>query len=223
MKITKYAQSCGLIETKQGKRILVDPGTIQYEEKLFDEEWVSIDYVFVTHKHDDHCNIQVINKIIERDGAKLYTIEEVYESNSDLIKREVIKEGDVVDSENGVKVEVVKAVHGWIPIFKGNDKFPEENVGLIIDDGDKRAYFTSDTLAFDNDYKCDIVWLPVCGHVAMDSWTAAHFAKMVGAKYIIPVHGDNPAHYIDWERLDKDFKEAGVEYKKLEIGESIEI
>ena len=36
MKITKYNQSCLLIETNN-KRILVDPGTIGYDESLLND------------------------------------------------------------------------------------------------------------------------------------------------------------------------------------------
>ena len=32
-----------------------------------------------------------------------------------------------------------------------------ENVGYILDDGYKRLYTTSDTINFNNDYKCDIL------------------------------------------------------------------
>lgn len=35
MKITKYPQSCLLVETK-GKKILIDPGTLKYKEENFD-------------------------------------------------------------------------------------------------------------------------------------------------------------------------------------------
>ena len=34
MKITKFPQSCLLIETK-GKKILVDPGNLKYKEEYF--------------------------------------------------------------------------------------------------------------------------------------------------------------------------------------------
>ena len=224
MKLTKYAQSCGLVETRQGKRILIDPGYYEFDEKLLENDWVDIDYIFITHKHSDHCHVEAINKIIKRDKTKLYTVQEVYNFFPGLIKQEVVKEGDVVDLGDGVKVEVVKAVHGWIPLFKGNNKFPKENVGYVVDDGERRVYFTSDTLAFDNDYQCDAVWLPVCNHgLVMGSWDAAFFAKMVGAKYAIPVHGHNPAHPINWEQLDKDFKDHSLEYAKLDTGESITI
>lgn len=35
MKITKFPQSCLLIETK-GKKILVDPGNLKYKEEYLD-------------------------------------------------------------------------------------------------------------------------------------------------------------------------------------------
>ncbi len=45
MKITKYNQSCLLINTN-GKRILVDPGTFGYTEKILNECWINIDKIF---------------------------------------------------------------------------------------------------------------------------------------------------------------------------------
>ena len=48
MKITKYNQSCLLIETNN-KRFLVDPGNIGFEENLLNE-WKNINYILVTHR-----------------------------------------------------------------------------------------------------------------------------------------------------------------------------
>ena len=44
MRITKYNQSCLLIETNN-KRILIDPGNICYTEKMYNEEWANIDAI----------------------------------------------------------------------------------------------------------------------------------------------------------------------------------
>lgn len=49
MKITKYPQSCLLVETK-GKKILIDPGTLKYKEEYFDV-WNNVDIILITHKH----------------------------------------------------------------------------------------------------------------------------------------------------------------------------
>ena len=36
-----------------------------------------------------------------------------------------------------------------------------ENIGYIIDDKDTRIYITSDTICFENEYKCDVLCAPV--------------------------------------------------------------
>lgn len=73
MKITKYPQSCLLIETKE-KRILVDPGNLKYKDEYFDV-WNNVDVIFITHKHPDHCYSEVLEKMDER--IKIYSSSEV--------------------------------------------------------------------------------------------------------------------------------------------------
>ena len=160
MKITKYNQSCLLVETK-GKRILFDPGNFGYVESLLDE-WTNIDYIFITHKHGDHCKDDAINFIVNRDKAKVYTTKEVVD-NHNLINTTIVKEGDIVDLGT-IKVEVTKAIHGYLALMKKNGGEVLENVGYILDDGNKRLYTTSDTIGFNNDYKCDILCMPFNGN-----------------------------------------------------------
>jgi L-ascorbate metabolism protein UlaG (beta-lactamase superfamily) len=59
MKITKYNQACLLIETK-GKRILIDPGSIGYTDDMLNKEWVNINTILITHKHQDHCHQEAL-------------------------------------------------------------------------------------------------------------------------------------------------------------------
>ena len=61
MRITKFPQSCLLVETK-GRKILVDPGNLKYRDEYFDI-WNSVDIVLITHKHPDHCYTDVIQKL----------------------------------------------------------------------------------------------------------------------------------------------------------------
>jgi L-ascorbate metabolism protein UlaG (beta-lactamase superfamily) len=83
MKLTRFAQSCLLIETK-GKRILVDPGNIFFEESLLAEYWNNIDFLFVTHKHSDHCHVPAILEIMKNPQTKFYSTSEVAEKHTDL-------------------------------------------------------------------------------------------------------------------------------------------
>jgi L-ascorbate metabolism protein UlaG (beta-lactamase superfamily) len=220
MKITKYAQSCILIEA-MGKRILVDPGTIDYNKSYPESEWSKIDVILVIHKHEDHCNVDAIKEIMKNSKTKFYSSREVSDFFSEL-SSEIVKVGDLLTLED-IKIEVVKAVHGYIPLFRG-DKEIHENIGFIVDDGVSRAYQTRDSISFKNDYKCDVLFIPVVDHgIVMGPWDAALFAKETDAKIVIPIHYDNPSHPADFKSIKKEFEALELNYKFLEIGESIVI
>ena len=207
MKITKYPQSCLLVETK-GKKILIDPGTLKYKEEYFDV-WNNVDIILITHKHPDHCNI------------KIYSTQEVQDANKTL-NINIIKENDIIELDS-IKVEVVHALHGYQPLLKGAKEI-NENVGYIIDDGENRLYTTSDTICFKNDYKADILCIPVTGYgLTMSAFEAALYSKEAGATLTIPIHMDNPAFPPDFKFIEEMFNKYDVEYEILENEESIEV
>ena len=220
MKITRFAQSCILLETK-GKRILLDPGNIQYKESYPTKEWQEIDILLVTHKHGDHCHLDAIKEIMQNPKTKFYTTKEVAQAYPE-ISPNIVKVGDILNFDD-IKIEIVKAVHGYIPPLKGGNEI-NENVGFIIDDGEKRAYQTSDTICFQSDYKCDVLFVPVCNHgLVMGPFEAALFAKGTGAKLVIPFHYDNPQFPADLKDVEKQFSAHGLNFKLLKIGKTIEI
>jgi len=220
MDITKFAQSCILIETK-GKRILIDPGYLMYEDSLLNRDWANIDILLITHKHADHCHIDAMKEIVRNPKTKFYTTKEVKEAYPELIPH-IVKEGDILNVDN-IKIEVVKAAHGYIPALK-HGKEIYENIGYIVDDGRNRAYHSSDTVCFYNDYKCSVIFVPVCNHgLVMGPYEASFFAKETEAKLVIPVHYNNPQYPADLKKVEKEFKARGLNYKILEVEESINI
>ena len=217
MKITKFPQSCLLIETKE-RKILIDPGTLKYKEEYFDI-WNNVDIILITHKHPDHRNIEVLEKINK--NVKIYSTQEVQEANKNL-NINIVKENDVIELDK-IKIEVVHAIHGYQPLLKG-DKEIHENVGYIVDDGENRLYTTSDTICFKNAYKADILCIPVTGHgLTMSAFEAALYAKEVGATLTIPIHMDNPAFPPDFKYIEEMFNKYEVEYEILENDETIEV
>lgn len=217
MKITKYPQSCLLIETK-GKKILIDPGTLKYKEEYFNI-WNSADIILITHKHLDHCNAEVLEKI--NNNIKIYSTLEVQEANKNL-SINIIKENDIIELDN-IKIEVVHAIHGYQPLLKG-EKEVNENVGYIIDDEKNRLYTTSDTICFKNDYKADILCAPVTGYgLTMSAFEAALYSKEVGATLTIPIHMDNPVFPPNFDFIKEMFEKYEVEYEILENDETIEV
>ena len=222
MKISRYNQSCFLLETKN-KRILIDPGVNGYSEERLND-WRDIDYIFVTHRHVDHCNVEAINTIARRDNTKIYTTQEVVD-HVDLINPIVIKQGDVVDLGD-IKVEVTKAIHGFFTPMKKNGAEIFENVGFIVDDGDKRFYTTSDTINFCNDYKCDVLCMPFNGNgLTLGIVDGIMFAKDINPELVIPVHMEHPMPFMnpDVEVLKTELEKAGINYKLLNVNDCIEV
>lgn len=219
MKITKYPQSCLLIETK-GKKILIDPGTLKYKEEYFDI-WNSVDIILITHKHSDHCNVEVLEKISK--DIKIYSSNEVKTAHPTL-DINIVKEEDIINIKDGITIEVVHAEHGYIPPMKTTGAKVIENIGYILDDKETRVYVTSDTICFENDYKCDILCVPVSDYgVVMGVYEAALFAKDTNAKLVIPLHADKSNYPVNFDFLKEMFEKHEVDYEILENDESIEI
>jgi L-ascorbate metabolism protein UlaG (beta-lactamase superfamily) len=219
MKITKFAQSCFLIETK-GKKILIDPGTLHFSEEVLNQ-WLDAEVILITHKHGDHCNEEAIQKIVNHSPTTIYTCQEVSNAFPEL-EVNIVKEGDMINLE-GIKIEVVKAVHGYIPSFKG-DKEINESIGFIVDNGEKRVYHTSDSLCFKNDYKCNVLLIAISGHgFIMGAYEGALFAKETEAELVIPCHYDHPKYEINIAQIDKELEINKLNYKFLSIGDQITV
>ncbi|MCI8568554.1 MAG: MBL fold metallo-hydrolase [Bacilli bacterium] len=215
MKITKYPQSCLMVETNN-KRILIDAGGLKYQDKFL-EEWQKSDIILITHKHGDHIKSDVLKDI----SIPIYSTQEVQDTYPE-IKFNIVKENDTLDF-GSIKIEVVKAIHGYNPLLKnGGQVFA--NVGYIIDDGSHRLYTTSDTICFSNDYKADVVALPVTAHgLTMSAFEASLFSKELGASLVLPIHMDNEKYPTDVNYMKENFDKFEINYKVLDIEESIEI
>lgn len=215
MKITKYPQSCIMIESN-GNRILVDPGVIKFKDE-YTELWNNVDFVLITHKHPDHCN----NEFLINFDKPIYSTLEVSNAYKDL-EIDIIKEGATFGLF-GFNITVTKAIHGYQPMLKG-DKEIHENVGYIINDGKTSVYVTSDTICFRNDYKADVICMPVTGHgLTMSAFEATLYAKEVEAKTVILVHMDNPAYPPDLNYIGDTFAKHNVPFLILENDTSIEV
>ncbi len=222
MKITKFNQSCLLIDTK-GVRILVDPGGFGYSEERLDD-WSNVDIILVTHKHGDHCNDKAINYIMKRDGSSLYTTSEVNNTYS-FNDCNIVKEGDVIKT-CGLSIEVVHASHGYLTGMRQRDAEVIENVGFIIDDGNKRLYTTSDSINFYNEYKCDILCMPFNGNgLTFGLVDGVDFAKEINPSLLLPIHLEhpNPVMNPSEEDLSHALNESGLNYLILKLEESIEV
>lgn len=223
MKITKFSQACLLVET-DGKRILIDPGTIGYTDEMLEKHWTNIDVILVTHKHADHCITDVVNEIVKRDNAKLYTNSEVI-STYNFVNVNKVAEGDIFNIDN-IKIKVVKAVHGFLTPMKQTGSEIKENVGYIVDNGNTRLYVTSDTINFNHDYKCDVLAMPFNGNgLTLGLVDGVEFIKDINPKLVLPIHLQHPKPIMnpDINVLKQTLEKENINYKILDILESIEV
>lgn len=219
MKIKKFAQSCLMIDYKN-VRILVDPGNVDYFEGLLDL-WTSINIIIVTHAHADHCHANIIKKIIERDNAVLYTTKEVLNIYPDL-KGIVIKSGDKINFSSSFNITVTKAIHGYLPFMKDNEV--KENIGLIINDSINKIYITGDTLSFNNDYKCDYLFIPFSNHgITTGIYDGLMFAKETGAKTVIPMNIEDKLYSTDTNELIDMAEKLKINLKIMKVNDVIEM
>lgn len=227
MKITKYPQSCFLIETK-GQKFIIDPGNMvkTHMPDFNINDWKNITAVLITHKHSDHQDAGLLKEILSLNPAVLiYTNSDV----ADILKNEninanIVKESDVLEFKE-VRVEVTPARHGYIYLMKGGG-YPKENVGYILDDGERRVYHTSDTIMFEHNLQADIVLAPVCGHnVVLEPLSAIEFVENdMKADLLIPCHYENINHPLGTDRFEQVAKEKKyTKYKILKNGESLEL
>ena len=66
MKISKYLHSCLLVQ-KDGISILIDPGSFTFEENALRVDTLEkLDFILITHEHQDHMSVPLLKKILEK-------------------------------------------------------------------------------------------------------------------------------------------------------------
>lgn len=173
MKITRYYQSCLLIE-ERGARILIDPSG---EEAGRFDSFGKLDAVLYTHEHGDHFEPELAQKFADA-GAAIY-------ANASTVKQMKFAPNIVTDGQEfkigDVSVKVLELPH----CLMADGSAGPQNTGYSINqklfhpgDGKELAGLQVENLA-----------VPIAGpDVSIKD--AFGFAKQVGAKKAIPIHYD---------------------------------
>ncbi len=196
MKITWLGQAGLLIETRD-KKIMIDPylsnsvvkiNPRNYRRKPIERKFLDMqpDVLICTHNHLDHLDPETVPHYLRREQSVLVLA-------PDSCFQELKKFGGLHNyvkfdrhaewTENGIHFLSVLADHS-----------ASTPIGVIIDDGETRAYITGDTLynedIFDDINKpIDVLFLPINGvGNNMNKYDAARFAKKVAAKKVVPLH-----------------------------------
>ncbi len=201
MKITKLGHCCLIIE-EDGVRIMTDPGaysTLQSEAK-------NIDYIFITHEHQDHLHIESLKTVLKNNPkAKIVTNKGVGKLlDAEGITYQLLEHGGVGEF-NGIHVEGCGEKHATIYQEFGQ----VQNTGYFFAN---RFFYPGD--AFYNPQKpVEILALPVAGGWVKAS-EAVDYAKLLKPKVVFPVHDGMLKIFGGYHAVPKKFlSESGIEFR----------
>jgi len=224
MKVTKFAQSCCLIEASDGTAILIDPGRYSEVPDLA-AQLPKLNALIVTHEHEDHFSREHIDALLATNpGLQLITNSYL----ADVLQSEGKSAQSVNVGEEirigGINCRVMPTDH----VAQGK-VIP--NFGLLIEADGKLVYHMSDTryLFPDNlsiEEKIDLLLVPISDRgLVMGMDDAAYFSSQLNPHIVVPIHYDSPK---DRDRVDtatflQMLERNGLRGQILDHGQTIEI
>ncbi len=208
MKVTKFPQSCLLVE-KNGHRVVIDPGDVFLETHKVGE-LDGVDAVLYTHQHSDHYDASIADYFKSK-KVPLYA----NKATADIIGDGATTVGDGEEwNVAGFTVRAYDLPHCLLP--DGNEG--PQNTGYVIDsvlfhpgDGKELSGLSVDTVA-----------LPITGP-DISILDAINFAKQLNAKVAIPIHYDRIPASPEVFAAYAGRSGASFEVKILGDGESTEL
>jgi L-ascorbate metabolism protein UlaG (beta-lactamase superfamily) len=204
MKITRYFQSCLLIE-EGGAKILIDPSGHEVDNL---GKFGALNAVLYTHEHGDHFDAGMAGKFVDG-GIAVYT-------NASTAKQMKSQPNIATDGQQftvgSVKIQAKELPH----CLMWDGSAGPQNTGYLLAG---RFFHAGDGKELAG-LSVDIAALPINGpDVSLKD--AFDFAKQLSAKTIIPIHydylGGNPDVFADVG------KSMGLTTKVLANGESADL
>ena len=209
MKVKKYPQSHLLITNDSGKKIIIDPGYLSFENGFKVEEFQGAGVYLITHQHADHLDPNTIKDIVGQ--APVFGNFDVVSKLSEVgVAGREIKNREKF-SAAGFEIEAVDLPHFKIP---GKEVPP--NTGFIING----IFFHAGDGFYLEGVNVKNAALPL-GHPALSTVGVLEFARALGAKLVIPIHID--VYPRDPNELKKIAEPFGIDVRPLSNGEELDI
>ncbi len=177
MKITKYPQSCILIEDN-GQRILIDPGSLVSPD-FSAELLLPIDAILITHEHVDHADPLLIQNLLKDKKVPVISNDSAQVVLGDAVTR-IVKDNETFEI-GSFKIICRELPH--VDMIDGT-KGPK-NTGFIINDV---FFHPGDGIEISN-LHVDAAAVPIAGP-DISPKDIFSFIRQIGAKKVIPIHYD---------------------------------
>jgi len=195
VKITYLGHAAFKLVSPKGVVIYVDPflsGNPKTPPELKAVE--KADLILVTHGHGDHVGDTLA--IAEKTNARIVAIPELgrYLTRKGAKNVTGMNKGGTFTS-HGVAITMVHALHSSSVTEGDQVIYTGEPAGFVIRfENGFTLYHAGDTGVFGDMkiigeiYKPELSILPIGSHFTMDPREAAYGAKLLGSKYVIPIH-----------------------------------
>lgn len=192
------------IKISYDKNIYFDPYCI-IEEKH------DADYIFITHNHYDHLDINSIKNILKED-----TLIIIPSSISQTDLNPYIRQEQVITVIPNKHYNVADINFDTTPSYNIDKEFHKKEynwVGYIVEINNQKIYVAGDTdnVSELHNIKCDIALIPIGGTYTMNPKEAASLVNIIKPTIVIPTHygkivGDYSTAQKFQSLLDKDIE-----------------
>lgn len=228
MKITYHGHSCITIDFPNNKKMIIDPFITGNPLSDLKVEGIKVDYVCVTHAHNDHLGDAI--EICEKTGAILIANTEIcdYFSYRNIQTMPMNIGGRI--KLDPIQIKMTHAIHSSSYVNESNEVIVLGNpCGFLISDEMHQIYHAGDTALFsdmrlltDEKKRIDIAFIPIGDTYTMGIDDAVSACKYLQPRKVVPIH------YNTFESIQQDpmeFKNKMMCYpvQILNSGESIEI
>ncbi len=211
MKVTKYPQSCLIVEL-DGKRLIIDPGSF-VADKYKASDLLPVDGVLITHEHADHVVPEFLKSMVGDSSVPVIANKSTANLLGDIVTK-VINDGEEI-TVAGFKITARELPH--VDMVDGTPG--PQNTGYVIYD----AFFhPGDGVNIEN-LTVGSAAVPIAGP-DVSPRDVHQFITQIGCKVVIPIH------YVAFPSDPQFFKKmfAGwfklpIEFVVLASGESTEV